>query len=65
MDQSESSSVEAGGRGDGFMLCSRAERLKPFISEMAETADRMEVSWNHTKSGLLKPVRKGMNDQWL
>lgn len=44
MDQSESSSVEAGGRGDGFMLCSRAERLKPFISEMAETADRMEVS---------------------
>lgn len=25
MNQSERSSAEAGGRGDGFMLCSRAE----------------------------------------
>lgn len=44
MDQSEPSGVEAGGRGDGFMLCSGAEEFIPFISEMAETADRMEVS---------------------
>lgn len=43
------------------MLCSSAEALKPFISEMAETADTMEVSCGYTKSGPVKLVREGKN----